>query len=71
MVYIPQAQTLLKLGRYDGSLEEVVRRYSEPLQPFNIGLGNTIKYTLFKKGKQPYFFHDFTTKGQNCSFFRI
>ena len=55
MVSIPQIpQTLVKIGRYDLSLEEAVKKFSEPSHSTPFGSGNTIKYATFKSCERPY-----------------
>lgn len=49
-----KSQTLVRVGRYDNPLEEAVKRFSEPLQPALMGLGNIVKYATFKEGADPY-----------------
>ena len=47
-------QTLVRIGRYDSSLEEAVKRFREPLTNVTVGLGNTVKYATFKEGEGSY-----------------
>ena len=47
-------QTLVRVGRFDNSLEEAVRGFGESLESIPIGLGNTIKYVIFKEATKPY-----------------
>ena len=47
-------KTLVRVGRYDGSLEEAVKRFREPLENIPVGLGNTVKYATFKEAEEPY-----------------
>lgn len=47
-------QTLVKVGRFDDSLEDAVKSFEEQLEPVPIGLGNTIKYAIFKEAEEPY-----------------
>jgi len=54
MVSIKTPRTLVKLGRYDDSLEEAVRKCSEPLTNVLVGLGSTVKYAVFKEATEPY-----------------
>ena len=55
MVLIPpRPETLARLGRYNDSLEEAVKKFTEPLSYIRQGLDNTVKYALFKKCEDPY-----------------
>ncbi len=45
---------LVRLGRYDNSLEEAVKKFSEPLTSVRLGLGNTVKYATFKESEESY-----------------
>lgn len=47
-------QTLVRVGRHNGPLEEAVRKFREPLTNVPVGLGNTIKYATFKESEEPY-----------------
>ncbi len=47
-------QTLVKLGKYDSPLEVAVRNFSEQLEHISFGLGNTVKYVMFKEAEEPY-----------------
>ncbi len=47
-------QTLVRAGRFDNSLEEAVKKFEEPLTNVQIGLGNTVKYAVFKEAEEPY-----------------
>jgi len=47
-------KTLVKVGRFDGSLEDAVEKFREPLTNVKLGLGNTIKYATFRQGEEPY-----------------
>lgn len=48
-------QTLLRIGLFDGSLDEAVQRCANPLTKTNIGAGNTIKYVAFGEREALYF----------------
>lgn len=47
-------QTLVKVGKYDSPLEVAVRNFSEQLEHISFGLGNTVKYVMFKETEEPY-----------------
>lgn len=47
-------QTLVRVGRFDSSLEEAVKGFRERLEPVPIGLGNTVKYAMFKEAEESY-----------------
>jgi|SRR3989344_8576078 len=47
-------QTLVRVGRYDNSLEEAVKRFTESLVSVPVGLGNTVKYAILKKSEESY-----------------
>lgn len=47
-------QTLVRVGKYDNPLEEAVKRFREPLTSVLVGLGNTVKYAIFKEAEKPY-----------------
>ena len=47
-------QTLVRLGRFYNSLDDAVNRCAEPLVNVPVGLGNTVKYAIFKEAKEPY-----------------
>ena len=47
-------QTLVKVGRFDNSLEDAVRKFGEQLTYIPVGLGNTVKYATFKEAEEPY-----------------
>lgn len=53
MIYKPP-QTLVRVGRFDNSLEEVVKNFHEKLEPIPFGLRNTVKYATFKEAEEPY-----------------
>jgi hypothetical protein len=48
-------QVLVRVGRFDNSLEDAVKKCTEPLTRARFGLGNTIKYAIFKESAEPYF----------------
>ena len=47
-------QTLTRAGRFDNPLEEAVKGFTEPLELITFGLGNTVKYAVFKEAEEPY-----------------
>jgi hypothetical protein len=51
---IKTPQTLVRVGAFKGSLEGAIRSFSEILLPIPLGLGNTVKYGLFKESEEPY-----------------
>ena len=51
---IKTPQTLVRVGAFRGLLEEAIRSFSETLLPIRLGLGNTVKYGLFKEIEEPY-----------------
>ncbi len=54
MVSIKTPQTFVRVGAFRGSLEGAIRSFSEKLLPIPLGLGNTVKYGLFKETEEPY-----------------
>ncbi|MEM3074637.1 MAG: hypothetical protein QW727_01705 [Candidatus Pacearchaeota archaeon] len=54
MASIKTPQTLVRVGAFKGSLEGAIRSFSEKLLPIPLGLGNTVKYGLFKETEEPY-----------------
>jgi len=55
MVLFELPQTLVRLGRFDGPLEEAAGKFREPLAPILLSLGNTVQYAFFKACENPYF----------------
>lgn len=54
MVIINQPTTLVKVGIFNKDLGDAVKKFSEKLVYFPIGLGNTNKYSFFKECESPY-----------------
>tara|TARA_Y100000310_G_C20232317_1_gene600816 strand:+ start:210 stop:623 length:414 start_codon:yes stop_codon:yes gene_type:complete len=54
MVMARTIQTLIKVGRYDDSLESAIINFEEPLTSVCVGSDITIKYATFKEGREPY-----------------
>jgi len=55
MVALKQATTLVKAGEFNSSLEEAVKKFRDKLEPVTVGLGNTVKFAIFKESAEPYF----------------
>jgi hypothetical protein len=55
-------RTLVRVGAFNGSLEGAVRNFSEKLLPIPLGLGNTVKYGLFKEAEESYLLMVFQQK---------
>jgi len=49
-----EPKTLVRVGRFDNSLETAVKGCREPLTDIHLGFGNTIKYAIFKSAEEPY-----------------
>ncbi len=56
MVYISEPTTLVKVGVFNGTLEESVKKFHPLIQPISFGLGNTNKYGIFENTEHPYLF---------------
>ena len=51
---LQKTKTLTRAGKFDNQLEEAVKGFTEPLTKVQVGLGNTVKYAMFKQDAEPY-----------------
>lgn len=56
MVSLNQPQTLVKVGVFNGDLEEAVRKFNPNIESLSLGLGNTNKFAIFDTISEPYLF---------------
>lgn len=54
MIKATEILTYVRAARFDNPLEEAVKGFSEELTNVTTGLGNTVKYSFFKKSDEPY-----------------
>lgn len=54
MIYYKIPETLVRVGIFNKSLEDTVKKFREPLINVKLGLGNTVKYATFNETEGPY-----------------